>query len=105
MRTMRSLRALLADAIVCAFQQAAFAQGGPADLTLDSAARAAVIEGAIKNLNSYYVFPETAKKMEQAIHERMQKKEYDQITSAITLASTLTGHLQEVSHDKHLRVR
>ena len=75
------------------------------DLTVDAAARAAVIEGALKYLNDYYVFPETAKKMEQAIRERAQKKEYDQITSASKLASTLTGHLQEVSHDKHLRVR
>ncbi len=87
--------------------RAGLAQGpnNQPDLPVDAATRAAVIEGALKYLNSYYVFPETAKKMEQAIRERAQKKEYDQITSAITLASTLTTHLQEVSHDKHLRVR
>lgn len=79
--------------------------GGQPDMTIDAATRSAVIEGAIKNLNDYYVFPETAKKMEQAIRERAQKKEYDQITSASALANTLTTHLQEVSHDKHLRVR
>ncbi|MGA9770956.1 MAG: S41 family peptidase [Blastocatellia bacterium] len=75
------------------------------DLAIDAATRTAVIEGALKYLNNYYVFPETAKKMELAIRERLQKKEYDEITSAITLASKLTLHLQEVSHDKHLRVR
>lgn len=75
------------------------------DLAIDAAARTAVIEGAIKHINDYYVFPETAKKMEQAIRERAQKKEYDQITSAKKLADTLTANLQEVSHDKHLRVR
>src|SRR6185295_3368083 len=87
--------------------RAGLAQGpnNQPDLQIDAATRAAVIEGALKYLNSYYVFPETAKKMEQAIRERVQKKEYDQITSAITLASTLTKNLQEVSHDKHLRVR
>ena len=87
--------------------RAGLAQGpnNQPDFTVDAATRTAVIEGALKYLNDYYVFPETARKMEQAIRERMQKKEYDQITSAITLASTLTGHLQEVSHDKHLRVR
>ncbi len=50
------------------------------------------------------MFPETAKKMEQAVRERIGRKEYDQITSAKTLATTLQNHLQEVSHDKHLRV-
>jgi hypothetical protein len=79
--------------------------GSQPDMTIDAATRSAVVEGALKNLNDFYVFPETAKKMEQAIRERAQKKEYDQITSAKTLADTLTAHLQEVSHDKHLRVR
>ena len=60
---------------------------------------------ALKRLNESYVFPEVAKKMEQAIRDRVAKKEYDQITSAKAFAETLTKHLQEVSHDKHLRVR
>ena len=74
------------------------------DMTIDSATRSAVIDAALKRLNDNYVFPETAKKMEQAVRERIGRKEYDQITSAKTLASTLQGHLQEVSKDKHLRV-
>ncbi|MEW6126203.1 MAG: serine hydrolase [Acidobacteriota bacterium] len=71
---------------------------------LDAAARVQVIEGALKQLNAAYVFPEVAKKMEAAIRERMQRKEYDAITNPAALAVTLTNHLQEVSHDKHLRV-
>ncbi|HSB10998.1 MAG TPA: S41 family peptidase [Blastocatellia bacterium] len=74
------------------------------DLTISPAIRSEVIEGALKKLNDFYVFPETAKKMEQAIRDRVLRKEYDQITSARTLATTLQSHLQEVSHDKHLRV-
>lgn len=74
------------------------------DLTIDAATRSAVIEAALKQLNDFYVFPETAKKMEQAVRERIGRKEYDQITSAKTLATTLQNHLQEVSHDKHLRM-
>jgi hypothetical protein len=74
------------------------------DLTIDAATRSAVIEGALKGLNDAYVFPETAKKMEQAIRERITRKEYDQITSAKMLATTLQKDLQGVSHDKHLRV-
>ena len=74
------------------------------DLTVDAATRSAVIEGALKRLNDSYVFPETAKKMEQTIRERIGRREYDQITSAKMLATTLQKDLQEVSHDKHLRV-
>lgn len=71
---------------------------------VDAAARQQVIEGAIKALNDSYVFPETAKKMEQAIRDRAARKEYDDITDGRTLANRLTQHLQEVSKDKHLRV-
>src|ERR1044072_6702039 len=75
------------------------------DLTIDAATRTQVIDGILKRLNDSYVFPETGKKMEQAVRERVNKKEYDQITSSKEFAAKLTADLQEVSHDKHLRVR
>ena len=75
------------------------------DLTIDAATRTQVIDGVLKRINDSYVFPENAKKMEQSIRERVSKKEYDQITSAKEFATKLTNDLQEVSHDKHLRVR
>lgn len=74
------------------------------DKTIDAATRQQVIEGAIRALNESYVFPETARKMEAMLRERMQRKEYDNVTSASAFASLLTTQLQEVSHDKHLRV-
>src|SRR6185295_49047 len=82
-----------------------WAQQEQPDLAIDAATRTQVIDGILKRLNDSYVFPEVAKKMEQSIHERVAKKEYDQITSAKQLATTLTNALQAVSHDKHLRVR
>jgi CubicO group peptidase (beta-lactamase class C family) len=86
------------------FAQGPVNRGPSADVTIDASARQEAIEGALKALNEAYVFPETAKKMEQSIRERMQRKEYDGISSALAFASTLTAHLQEVSRDKHLRV-
>src|SRR5205085_11855692 len=80
-------------------------QGPPPDMTIDAATRAAVIDSAIKNLNEAYVFPEVAKKMDQALRERLANKEYDSVTSARGFAEKLTTDLQAVSHDKHLRVR
>ncbi|HEX2269587.1 MAG TPA: S41 family peptidase [Pyrinomonadaceae bacterium] len=83
----------------------AVAQPEQPDLTIDAATRAKVIDGVLKRLNDSYVFPEVAKKMEQSIRERVDKKEYDRITSAKEFASQLTKDLQAVSNDKHLRVR
>jgi len=77
-----------------------------ADMTvkIDATTRARVIDGAIANLNEFYVFPETAKKMEEALRARQKKGEYDAVNEGEAFASLLTNHLQEVSHDKHLRV-
>jgi retinol-binding protein 3 len=82
------------------------AQGPPPgpDMPIDLATVNAVVEGVIKNLTDYYVFPDVADKMGAAIRERQQRHEYDRITSARTLAETLTSHLRDVSHDKHLSV-
>jgi len=83
----------------------AVAQPEQQDLTIDAATRSQVVDTILKRLNETYVFPDVAKKMDQSIRERVQKKEYDQITSAKQFATTLTNDLQAVSHDKHLRVR
>src|SRR5271155_3571457 len=71
---------------------------------IDAATRGRVIDGAIANLNEFYVFPETAKKMEDAIRARQKKGEYDSVTSGEAFAAMLTRNLREVSHDKHLGV-
>jgi len=81
-------------------------QGGPPgpDMAIDAATRAAVINGVVKELTDFYVFPEIAAKMTEGIKQRELRKEYDSITSARQLAETLTANLREVSHDKHLAV-
>ncbi|HKE04936.1 MAG TPA: S41 family peptidase, partial [Blastocatellia bacterium] len=107
MRKIRSIIPLTVLALTLARAHATTAQQPreQPDMTIDAATRAEVIDGVLKKLNDAYVFPEVAKKMEQAVRERVQKKEYDAITSASKFAQTLTAHLQEVSHDKHLRVQ
>ena len=71
---------------------------------IDAATRTRVIDGAIANLNESYVFPETAKKMEEAVRARQKKGEYDSITDGDSFAKMLTDNFREVSHDKHLNV-
>jgi hypothetical protein len=76
------------------------------DLTfrIDAATRTRVIDGAIAQLNEFYVFPETAKKMGEAVKARQKKGEYDSVTDGDAFAKMLTDNFHEVSHDKHLRV-
>ena len=74
------------------------------DVKIDAAVRGRVIDGALARLNEYYVFPETAKKMEEAVRARQKRGEYDSVTDGDAFATMLTEHLREVSHDRHLRV-
>lgn len=80
------------------------AQAEPTDLPINAATRTQVIEAVLSRLNESYVLSATAERMDQSIRTRMQKGEYDQISSSAALAQTLTSHLREVSKDKHLGV-
>jgi C-terminal processing protease CtpA/Prc len=75
-----------------------------ADIDVDAPRRAAVIEGLLSKLQQHYVFPDVAQQMEEAIRRHMSNGDYDAVTTGSALCQTLTAHLQEVSHDKHLHV-
>jgi hypothetical protein len=74
------------------------------NMKIDAAIRARVIDGVVANLNEFYVYPESAKKMEEALRARQKAGAYDAVIDGETFASKLTENLQEVSHDKHLHV-
>ncbi len=76
----------------------------PTGSVLEESTRAEVIDGVLSKLHAYYVFPEVAQAMEQAIRRRESLGEYDTIASGPQLARLLTAHLQDVSHDQHLHV-
>lgn len=67
--------------------------------------RARIIESTIQQFTARYIFPEVAKEMEKAVRQRLQRKEYDNITGAEAFAKKLTADLQAVSQDKHVEVR
>ena len=77
-----------------------------ADLSfqIDAGTRAKVVDGAVAALNDTYVFPETAKKMEEAVRAHQQNHDYDAISDGDDFAKRLTEDFQAVSHDKHLHV-
>ncbi|MBA3725849.1 MAG: S41 family peptidase [Armatimonadetes bacterium] len=82
--------------------QCVFAQE---DIQMSADKRAQTIDAALRQLNAGYVFPEIARKMESSIRARQKKGDYDWVTSGNEFAQLLTQHLQEISKDKHLRVR
>lgn len=71
---------------------------------IDAATRARVIDAIVAKLNELYVFPDVAKKMEQALREHQQKGAYDAVAKSRAFATLLTEQLRAVSHDKHLGI-
>jgi len=72
---------------------------------LDASARRQVIERAIDEMNKRYVFPETARRVEQALRQQQRAGTFDAATDGRDFAERLTRSLQEVTRDKHVRVR
>jgi retinol-binding protein 3 len=73
------------------------------DFTVEATERGQLLDRIAKELQDAYVFPEVAEKMVADLKAR--RAEYEKITSGPALASKLTASLQEISKDKHLRVR
>ena len=73
-------------------------------LRIDAARRRRVVEGAIAQLERYYVFPDVAKRMGDAIRAKLAAGAYDSYANGMSFALRLTEDLREVSKDKHLRL-
>ena len=74
------------------------------DVVLDDQGRRRVINGADANLKEFYVFPDMAEKMSDALGNHLRSGDYDAINDGAIFAALLTEHLRAVSHDKHLEV-
>ena len=71
---------------------------------LDAAERQRVIDGVAAKLTEYYVYPDVAAKMNEAMRDHQKRGEYDDMTDGGAFAGRLTKDLRDVSHDRHLRV-
>jgi Peptidase family S41/N-terminal domain of Peptidase_S41 in eukaryotic IRBP len=63
-----------------------------------------IVTTALALLRANYVFPEVADRAATAVEARLGAGEYDDLDER-ALTELLTRHLNEVCHDKHLRVR
>ena len=55
-------------------------------------------------MTEYYVYPDVAAKMIEAVQEHQKKGDYNSITDGNEFADVLTRDLRAVSHDQHLSV-
>jgi len=73
-------------------------------LRLDAPARAKVIDGAIALLDSFYVFPDVAKRMADSLRARNARGMYDSYKNAPSFGVKLNDDVRDLSRDKHMRV-
>ena len=71
---------------------------------LDAAGRTAVVNAAANALRERYVYPDVGRRAAEAIETALAAGKYDEIVQPWALAERLTADLQDVAHDKHMRV-
>lgn len=67
--------------------------------------RQRVVDRAAVLLDSFYVFPEVARRMGDSARARLARGEYDGYTSGTSFTARLSDDFRDISHDKHLGVR
>jgi hypothetical protein len=63
-----------------------------------------IVTKAMSLLRANYVFPELAEQAATAVEARLAAGEYDNLDE-VTLTDLVTGHLQDITGDKHLALR
>src|SRR5690348_4143977 len=74
------------------------------ELRIDAATRQRVIDGAIADLDSFYVFPDVAKRIADSLRARLAHGAYDAYANAMSFAFRLNDDVRAIGHDKHMRV-
>jgi Peptidase family S41/N-terminal domain of Peptidase_S41 in eukaryotic IRBP len=76
----------------------------PDDIQLDEATREKTIDAISEKLTEYYVYPDVAAKMIQAIRDHQEHGDYRSMTDGFEFADALATDMRAISHDKHLHV-
>jgi C-terminal processing protease CtpA/Prc len=97
--------AALVSALACApllAQSTGLSEQNGVQMT--AASRQQLIDKLIKEVNSSYVFPDMAKKVETSLRQQQKRGAYDTIANPQRLSEVLTDELQAATNDRHLRV-
>ena len=73
----------------------------PQPPAVDAAQKRAMVDEISSLLNKDYIFPETAKKVEEALRARLTGGDFDKANDAQTFARAVSAVILEVSHDRH----
>jgi hypothetical protein len=76
----------------------------PAALRIDSAVRARVIAAAVAQLDTFYVFPDVAKRVGDSLRARLGRGAYEGYGNGVSFATRVSEDLRDLSGDKHLRM-
>jgi hypothetical protein len=74
------------------------------DIQLDETGRQKTIDAISERLTEYYVYPDVAAKMIQAVHDHQKHGDYKPIVDGNEFADALTRDLRAISQDRHLFV-
>ncbi len=75
------------------------------ELSLTEKYKEQAIQHLSRLMNDFYVFPEVAKKTEEHLLAQWEAGHFDQFTDDESFAAALTTSVQEINHDKHMRIR
>lgn len=75
------------------------------DMAINAAQRTQAIATLVTKMRANYIFPDVAEKMAAALLAHDQRGAYNNDTSTTAFCERLTAHLQDISRDKHIRVR
>jgi hypothetical protein len=79
----------------------AFGQAQPQVPAVDAAQKQAIVDEISTLLNANYIFPETAKKVEEALRAKLKDGDFDKMTVANDFARAVSAVILEVSKDRH----
>jgi hypothetical protein len=78
---------------------------GQAAPRVDAAVRRQVVDAVVRELNQRYVFPDVARQVEAALRNPAELAAFEGLDDGKAFADKLTARLQELTRDKHIRVR
>jgi hypothetical protein len=74
------------------------------DIQLDATQRQKTIQATSEQLTAFYVYPEVAARMIQALHDHQKRGDYNSLVDGDDFAEALTRDLRAISSDRHLSV-
>lgn len=74
------------------------------EIALTAKLKSDIVKGVNRLMMNNYIFPETAKKMEEYLNIQLNEGTYDSISDVKAFARALTRDLRNISKDRHIRV-